>query len=91
MTMRFSRILLSSVLLALLASCQTMTPEERRAVDEKTCASYGFRPNTDAMARCLLDLDLDRRAQTRSMMDRNDAMFWGPTVIVTRPVYVHRP
>lgn len=89
--MRLHRLLLSSVLLGLLASCQTITPEERRAADERTCQGYGFRAKTDAMARCLLDLELDRRAQSRSMLDRNDAMFWGPTVFIERPVYVHRP
>ncbi|AYC99949.1 hypothetical protein [Neorhizobium sp. NCHU2750] len=88
--MRLHRLLLSSALLALLASCQTMTPEERRAADEHTCSSYGFKPKTDAMARCLLDLDLDRSAQSRAMMYGNDYMFWGPPMIVARPVYVHR-
>lgn len=88
--MRLHRILLPSILLALLASCQTMTPEERRAADERTCASYGFRAKTDAMARCLLDIELDRRAESRSLMDRNDAMFWGPPVFVGGPVYIRR-
>lgn len=76
--------------LALLAGCQTITPQERRAADERTCASYGFRPQTDAMARCLLDLDLDRRAQARANFARQDGMMmgmWSP-VIVERPVIV---
>jgi hypothetical protein len=89
--MRPQRLFTASALLLLLASCQTMTPEERRAVDQRNCAGYGFRPNTDAMARCLLDLELDRRAQTRSMMDRNDSMFWRTPVIVERRVVVRRP
>jgi hypothetical protein len=89
--MRVRRLLIPSLMLVLLASCQTMTPEERRAADERTCAGYGFRANTDAMARCLLDIELDRRAQTRSMMERNDSMFWRPPIVVERRVIVHRP
>jgi len=89
--MRLSRILIPSALLLILAPCQTMTPEERRAADERTCAGYGFRAKTDAMARCLLDIELDRRAQTRSMMERNDQMFWHSPIVVERRVIVHRP
>lgn len=88
--MRLHRLLIPSALLVLLASCQTMTPEERRAADERTCAGYGFRAKTDAMSRCLLDLELDRRAQTRSMMERNDSMFWQQPVVIERRVIVHR-
>lgn len=88
--MRLSRLLLVSIPLVLLASCQTMTPQERRAADERNCAGYGFRPNTDAMARCLLDLELDRRAQTRSLMQSNDSMFWRTPVVVERRVIVRR-
>ncbi len=88
--MRLHRLLIPSALLLLLASCQTMTPEERRAADERTCAGYGFRAKTDAMSRCLLDLELDRRAQTRSMMERNDSMFWQQPVVIERRVIVHR-
>ncbi|GGF98373.1 hypothetical protein [Rhizobium wenxiniae] len=89
--MRLYRILIPSALLLILASCQTMTPEERRAADERACAGYGFRAKTDAMARCLLDIELDRRAQTRSMMERNDQMFWHSPIVVERRVIVHRP
>ncbi|MBW9091028.1 hypothetical protein JNB91_24775 [Rhizobium wenxiniae] len=88
--MRLHRILIPSALLLVLASCQTMTPEERRAADERTCLGYGFRAKTDAMSRCLLDLELDRRAQSRSMMERNDSMFWQPPIVVERRVIVHR-
>ena len=47
-----------SVLLLILfvAGCQTITPEERRAIDGRTCSSYGFKRGTDAFSRCLLDL-----------------------------------
>jgi hypothetical protein len=54
-----------------------MTPEERRANDEKTCLSYGFRRNTDALSTCLQRLDLDRRAEARATRYGNDTMMWG--------------
>lgn len=52
--------------LALLAACQTMTPEERAAADRQTCRNYGFRKNNDAFAACMQRLDLDRRAAVRA-------------------------
>ncbi|MBP1859619.1 hypothetical protein [Rhizobium herbae] len=70
---------------AILGGCVTMTPEERRAADEKTCMSYGFRRNTDALATCLQRIDLDRRAESRSFRyGGNDTMMWG----WNRPVVV---
>lgn len=73
-----------ALLCMLLAACQTMTPEERRAADERTCAGYGFRPGTDAMAQCLLDLELDRRAEMRSWRDRQASTMWGPMYVERR-------
>ena len=89
--MRPHRLITSFLLLVLLAGCQSLTPEERRAADERTCAGYGFRARTDAMAQCLLDLDLDRRAQLRSLQASNDRLFWRPPLIVERRVIVRRP
>jgi hypothetical protein len=89
--MRPRRLILASFALILLAGCQSMTPEERRAANERTCLGYGFRPRTDAMAQCLLDLDLDRRAQIRSLQESNDRLFWRQPLIVERRVFVHRP
>lgn len=64
-------VTLSVLLLTLLvAGCTTMTPEERRAIDGQTCASYGFRRGTDAFASCLLNLDLDRRAASRAQFEQ---------------------
>ena len=34
--------------------------------DQQSCARFGFRPGTDSMARCLLDIELDRRAERRA-------------------------
>lgn len=73
------------VLIAMLAGCQTMTPEERRAADGQTCRSYGFRPQTDAFANCLLQLELDRRAARRAAFDEP---FYGPPLVVYQPVPV---
>ncbi|MGK6317671.1 hypothetical protein [Neorhizobium sp. DT-125] len=87
--MRLHRLLVLAALAGLLAACQTMTPEERRAADENTCAGYGFRRGTDAMARCLLDIELDRRAEARSFQYRSAAMMW-PPVVVERRVIVRR-
>lgn len=82
--MSIRNILPLVVLTAILGSCTTMTPQERRAADEKTCLSYGFRSKTDAMATCLQRIDLDRRAESRSLRYTNDPMMWG----WNRPVIV---
>ena len=87
--MRILPLILLGVTVASLASCQTMTPEERRAANERTCASYGFRPRTEGMARCLLDLDLDRRAELRAFRARQDPFLWSP-YMYGRPVIIHR-
>ncbi|WP_117190693.1 hypothetical protein [Rhizobium terrae] len=87
--MRLHRLLILAALAAPLAACQTMTAEERRAADENTCAGYGFRRGTDAMARCMLDLELDRRADSRALQTRADRMMW-PPMVVERRVIVER-
>jgi len=87
--MRLHRLLVLAALAGLLAACQTMTPEERRAADENTCAGYGFRRGTETMARCLLDIELDRRAEARSFQYRNASMMW-PPMVVERRVIVRR-
>ncbi len=70
-----------------LAACTTITPEERRALDEETCRSYGFRTGTDAFATCLQRIDLDRRAEARASRAEFDR--WSRTpAIVYRPVFV---
>ena len=72
--------------LALIAGCTTMTPEERRAADEATCRSYGFRKGSDAFASCLLQLDLDRRASRRAALYSDP--FYNQPAIIYRPVVV---
>ncbi len=87
--MRPHHLVLFAALAGMLASCQTMTPEERRAADQSKCSGYGFKAGTEGMARCLLDLDLDRRADLRQWQDEvnNRPRFYGP-VIVQQPVVV---
>lgn len=70
--------------LALAAGCTTMTPEERRAADEATCRSYGFKKKNDAFASCLLQLDLDRREARRAALYSDpfyDPYFYRPVII----------
>lgn len=75
--MSIRKILPLAALGIMLAGCTTLTPQERRAADEKTCLSYGFRRGTDALATCLQRIDLDRRAESRSLRYGNDPMLWG--------------
>jgi hypothetical protein len=82
--MSIRKILSLVALGAILGGCTTLTPQERRAADEKTCLSYGFRRGTDALATCLQRIDLDRRAESRSLRYDNDPMLWG----WSRPVIV---
>lgn len=52
-----------------LSACQTLTPAEQRAADERQCLSYGFRRGSDAFATCLQRIDLNRSAQARYNSD----------------------
>lgn len=76
-----------AVLALALTACTTITPQERRALDEETCRSYGFRAGTDAFAACLQRIDLDRRAEARASRAEFDR--WANTpAVVYRPVFV---
>lgn len=72
-------------LLALIAGCTTMTPEERRAADESECVDYGFRRGSEAFAECLQRIDLDRRAERRASVASFE---WSRPIVVYRPVPV---
>ncbi|MET3853767.1 hypothetical protein [Rhizobium sp. OAE497] len=74
--MRLSALSLTLAALAIgLSACQTMTPEERRAADERQCLSYGFKPGTNGFATCLQRIDLDRRADARAFRIQADENF----------------
>jgi hypothetical protein len=76
------------LLIVFAAGCTTMTPEERRAADNQTCASYGFKRGSEGFASCLLNLDLDRRAANRAAMD--DLRYNNPPIIFYGNRYYHR-
>lgn len=89
--MRISIVLSALAATLTLSACQTLSPEERRARDEATCRGYGFRPNTDQMAGCLLDLDLDRRADARAWQAQSSRdMFYRPVVVERRIIVQNR-
>jgi hypothetical protein len=81
------KVAIFACLAVVLAACTTMSPQERRAMDEETCRSYGFRPDTDAFATCLQRIDLDRRAELRASRAEFDRWASQPAVVY-RPVYV---
>ena len=72
----------------LLAGCQTMTPEQRRAADAQTCRNYGFKQNSDALANCLMQLDLDRNADRRAWQNREDRYNMPTIIYQTTPVII---
>ena len=45
----------------LLAGC--VSPDEQRAMDQQSCASYGFSPGTDAFANCMMTTAQKRQEQ----------------------------
>jgi hypothetical protein len=68
--MRILPLTLTLAVVALaLSACQTMTPEERRAADDRQCLSYGFKRGTEGFATCLQRIDLNRQAQLRANSD----------------------
>jgi len=74
------------ILVAALAACTTLTPEEQRRADEETCRSYGFTRKNDAFAECLQRVELDRRASRRAAFQRDPWIYAPPPrVVVVRP------
>ena len=83
--MRLPR-LVPIALVAALAACTTLTPEEQRRADEDTCRSYGFTRKNDAFAECLQRVELDRRASRRASFQRDPWLYApAPRVIVVQP------
>jgi outer membrane murein-binding lipoprotein Lpp len=59
----------------LLAGC--VSPEEQRAMDQQTCAQYGFAPGTDAFANCMMTTGQkrqDQQAADRRQQEMNSAI-----------------
>ncbi|WOC15983.1 hypothetical protein MP213Fo_14430 [Pseudochrobactrum sp. MP213Fo] len=71
-----------------LAGCTTLTPEQQRAEDEKACISYGFKLKSEAMANCMLQIHLDRRADIRAW--QNDRPQFAPPMVVYQPIIMRR-
>lgn len=71
-----------------LAGCTTITPEQQRAEDEQACMRYGFKPKTEAMANCLLQTHLDRRADIRAW--QNERPQFSTPMVIYQPVIVPR-
>lgn len=74
------RRLLTALPLALvLAACTTAA--EQKAADEKKCQGYGFQPNTDSFAKCMMVIDQNRvkmRNDDMNAMQMEDAMMMAP-------------
>ncbi|MDR0253396.1 MAG: hypothetical protein LBI75_09440 [Brucellaceae bacterium] len=84
-----SKLSLAAGLFALaLTGCTTLTPEQQRAEDEKACLSYGFKPKSEAMANCLLQIHLDRRADIRAW--QNERPQFSTPMVIYQPVVVPR-
>lgn len=64
--MRAQILLALTAMAAVLAGCQTITPEQQRTADEQRCLNYGFRRGTTAFADCLQRIDLNRAADARA-------------------------
>ncbi len=80
--MRVSRILALISLAVAVSACQSVTPEQQRAADDAKCSGYGFKIGTTPFANCLMNLELDRRADTRAFLYSNDDdFFWGPGIV----------
>lgn len=54
------------ILTLLLTGCVSLSFEPSREENERTCFGYGFKPNTDAMANCLLQTEQGNRADMRA-------------------------
>lgn len=67
-SLRTVRVMGAFVMASLLAACTSTA--DIRAADTYQCRSYGFRPGTDAFSQCLLDVDLNRAAERRALLNR---------------------
>lgn len=65
------------LLTCLLAGCAAgLTPEQRRAADQQTCAGYGFQPGSESFANCMMQTAQRRQdaAQRAQQAQRNQQM-----------------
>lgn len=59
------RIIGIAALAVALCGCSTTTPAERLANNQASCQGYGFKPNTDAYSTCMMQMDLENKADDR--------------------------
>ena len=59
------RIVVVAAIGLAIMGCSTTTPAERMALHQTTCEGYGFKPNTDAYSSCMMQMDLDAKADDR--------------------------
>lgn len=79
------RIIAVLAVAALLAGCSTTTPAEKLALNQSTCASYGFKANTDAYSTCMMQMDLDQQQQDRDQRRRIGAALAGMGAAMATP------
>lgn len=58
-------ITFSLLVASVLSSCTTTASPEAVERDAATCVAYGFEPETDGMAGCMMRLDQERQAVRR--------------------------
>lgn len=68
------RLALALTAAAALAGC--VSDAELRQHDEAQCASYGFKPGTDAFAQCLQQENLARRYQLEQYQAWPGPPYW---------------
>jgi hypothetical protein len=60
-----NKLAILSPMILLLAACVTpLTPEQRMANFSSQCQAYGFKPQTDPYANCMMKLDAQDQRNT---------------------------
>jgi hypothetical protein len=60
------------IALAPLAVAGCVSSEDQRAMDQEKCASFGFRPETNAFADCMMKQSTQRDDDNQRFLDRMD-------------------
>lgn len=55
------RLLILVAAAVALTACSTTSPAVRLANNQASCSAYGFQPNTEAYANCMMQLDIKER------------------------------
>jgi hypothetical protein len=66
-----TRVVTALGLIVCVAACAGVTPEQQHAMDQQTCASYGFKPDSDRFADCMMQSNQRREdKQTAKQQQR---------------------